>query len=166
MRRKLVTTTTSNVVDLQTGEVSESSTTNVYRLPVEPPYVKLYLDDLCDLIKVPDSQKGLLLKLLKRLDFEGYILLTPRIRKDLAADMGVADQTFRNRLNDLCKAELLIRMGTNEYQANPKYFARGEWKTICARREAFELRITYSTLGRKLETNKLASGQASLDLGE
>lgn len=150
--KKIVQQTTSQVVDLRSGEIVETSATNVFRLPSEPPYVKMYLDDLCGLIKVPDGHKALLLSLLRRLDYEGFIVLSPRSRKEIAKSMNIADQTFRNRLNELCKTEIIRRVSTNEYLVNPTYFARGEWRKICAQREAFELRITYSESGRQIET--------------
>ena len=159
MHKKILSQTVSTVTDLRTGEAVQQTETNVFRIPIEPPYVKLYLDDLCQLIKVPDAQKALLLALLRRLDFEGYIILSARARKDIAAGLGIADQTFRNRLNDLCKAGVLSRISTNEYQANPHYFARGEWKAICARREAFRVEITYSDKGRTIKTNKVEEQQ-------
>lgn len=155
--KKIVQSTSSQVVNFQTGEVIESTTHNVFQLPSEPPYVKLYLDDLCVLINVSDSLKTFLLSLLRRLDFEGYILLSPRSRKEIAANLGIADQTFRNRLNELCKKDLICRISTNEYQVNPLYFGRGEWRKICMQRQAFQLRVTYSAeRGRQVETSAVS----------
>lgn len=155
--KKVIQSTTSQVVHFQTGEVIESTTQNVFQLPSEPPYVKLYLDDLCVLVNVADSLKSFLLLLLRRLDFEGFILLSPRSRKEIAANLGIADQTFRNRLNELCKKEVICRMSTNEYQANPLYFGRGEWRKICMQRQAFQLRVTYSAeRGRQVETSAVS----------
>lgn len=153
--KKVVQKSVTNVVDLHTGEVVETSQTNVFTLPSEPPYVKMYLDDICMLINVPDAQKALLLSLLRRLDYEGFITLSARSRKDIAKTLGIADQTFRNRLNELCKTGLIRRESTNEYSVNPKYFARGEWRNICAQREAFQLKITYSEKGRTISTAKV-----------
>lgn len=154
--KRLVFESQTNIVDMRSGEVVETSSTNVYRLPSEPPYVKMYLDDLCVFVSAPDALKTLLVSLLRRLDFDGYIPLTPRARKEIAKGLGIADQTFRNRLNELCKKGLICRVSTNEYQANPAYFARGEWKAICAQRKAFQLRITYSTKGREISTEGVA----------
>lgn len=162
--KKIIKSTTSQVVNFETGEVVESTTSNVFQLPSEPPYVKLYLDDLCVLVNVSDSLKTLLLSLLRRLDFEGYILLSPRSRKEIAAKLEIADQTFRNRLNELCKKELIQRVSTNEYQVNPLYFARGEWRKICMQRQAFQLRVTYSAERGRQITTEAAPAQDELDL--
>lgn len=151
--KKITQSTVSTVVDKNTGEILETSTTNVFRFPSEPPYVKMYLDDICLLVKIPEAQKALLLHLLRRLDYEGYILLSTRSRREIANTLGIADQTFRNRLTDLVSSGIISKVSTNEYLANPHFFARGEWKSICARRQAFELKLTYSAKGRTVETN-------------
>lgn len=162
--KKIIRQEVKSVTDLKTGEVVQEVRNNVFHIPAEPPYVKMYLDDICGLINVPDSHKALLLTLLRRLDYEGFITLSPRSRKEIAKGLGIADQTFRNRLNELCKCGLIRRESTNEYLVNPKYFARGEWKKICTQREAFKLTITYSEKGgRSIETEKVAE-QAELPL--
>lgn len=152
--KKLLRSTTSQVVDMKTGEVVEHTNTQVHQIPSEPPYVKMYLDDLCGIINVGDPIKTLLLLLLRRLDFEGFIMLSPRSRKEMATQLGIADQTFRNRLNELCKTGLIHRVSLNEFQVNPLYFARGDWRKICMNRQAFQLRVTYSRgRGRQIETS-------------
>ena len=138
------------------GVIEESTSTNVFQLQQEPPYVKLYLDDICAVNEVPDAARKLLHHLLKRLGWDGYITLSPRSRKEMAAQLGWADQTFRNRLALLCKSGLIANHGQNEYMANPTYFARGEWKAIIAQRKAFELTITYNAAGKTVSTRGVA----------
>lgn len=161
--KKLVFESQTNVVDIGTGEIVETSTTNIFRLPSEPPFVKMYLDDLCVIVNAPDSLKTLLLHMLRRLDYDGYITLSPRSRKDIGKSLGIADQTFRNRLNDLCKKDLIRRVSTNEYQVNPNYFAKGEWKSVCEQRKAFQMRITYGPQGRAIATETVPE-QEELDV--
>lgn len=154
VKKKLIRSEVTSITDLATGEVSQEVRNNVFNISGEPPYIKMYLDDICGLINVPDSHKALLLALLRRLDYQGFIIMSPRSRKEIAKSLGIADQTFRNRLNELCKCGLLRRESTNEYLVNPKYFARGEWKNICTQRDAFQLTITYSEKGRSINTGK------------
>jgi hypothetical protein len=77
--------------------------------------------------------------------------------------LSIQDQTLRNRLVQLVQKDLLVREGTNEYLANPFYFARGDWKSIVEQRQAFQMRITYSESGRKIKTRKVEE-QQELDL--
>lgn len=159
--RKIVSSHTSTVTDMRTGEAVETVENRVTRLPVEPPYVKMYINDLCDLKGVPAALKATLIELLRKLDYEGFITLSPRSRQAICERLGIRDQSFRNQLTKLCKSKILVREGTNEYAANPKYFGRGEWKNIIEQRRAFELKIQYSEAGRSI-TGGALDGDAHL----
>jgi len=125
----------------------------------------MYINDLCDLKGVPSALKSTLIELLRKLDYEGFITLSPRSRKAICDRLDIKDQTFRNQLTRLCKANILLREGTNEYAANPSYFARGEWKTIIEQRKAFELKIRYSAeKGREFTTESSKDNQQELAL--
>lgn len=152
--KRLVQSNVTHLADHQTGEVTQSETTNVYRLPAEPPYVKLYLDDLSRLVGLNSGQTKLLFELARRIDFEGLISLTPGVRRRIRERLGYTDQTLRNRLRELHKTEVIRRVGQSEYEANPHYFARGDWKSICAKREEFELNIRYTRDGRRTVTTR------------
>lgn len=153
--KRVIKETTSTVVDIN-GEIQETSITNVLQFPQEPPYVKLYIDDICAMNDVPDAARKLLNLLLKRLGYDGYITLSARSRKEMAAQLGWTDPTFRNQLSKLCKSGLITGHGQNEYMANPNYFGRGEWKAIIAQRKAFELTITYNAAGKTVSSRGVA----------
>lgn len=145
-------------IDNRSGEITESRKCEVVRHPAEPPYIKLYIDELCALIEVPSSHKRLLLLLLRKLDYDGYITLSTRYRRQICDILGVKDQTFRNRLRELVKYQLLLHEGLNEYQANPFYFARGEWKKIVEQRQAFQMKIVYTPQGKSVTTEVYQEG--------
>lgn len=61
------------------------------------------------------------------------------------------------------------RVEPNEYEVNPHYFAKGEWRSISQRRQDYELTITTRPMGagksalavstqRELATNKAPAG--------
>lgn len=162
--KRIVNTTTERTINKSTGEVLSETTSNVVRLPQEPPYIKMYLDDLCELIKVPGPQRQLLEMMLQKLDYEGFITLSPRYRKKICERLKIKDQTFRNYLGGLCKSQILKRQATNEYEVNPRYFARGEWRQIAERREQFEMRVVYGPEGRQIVTDRVNRDDDQPDL--
>lgn len=161
--KKVVYMTQNTLADHETGKVTSTSESKVIHLPSEPPYVKMYIDDLCLLADVAESLKKTLLVLLKKLDYEGYITLSPRFREATCKTLGVKDQTFRNYLRELVKKQMLVREGTNEYRVNPRYFARGDWRSVCEQRKSFEMRIKYTEKGREITTTR-SEEQLGLDL--
>ena len=164
--KKVVYSESRTVVDFKTGEIAGETKNTTIRIPTEPAYIKMYIDDLCAIENVPNALKSTLLALLKKLDYAGYITLSKRFRKEVCKELKIEDGTLRNRLTALCKSNLLHRDSTNEYMVNPNYFARGDWKTICEKREEFELRIKYSEKGRSITTKALGDKhlQQSLSL--
>lgn len=149
---KVVYSSNTTTVDHETGEVMKEVTSNVIQLPVEPPYVKMYINDLCSLIGLHEAQKSLLMLLLRKLDYEGYIVVTGRFKALVCAELNIQDGTFRNRLSALVKSGLLAYSSRTEYRVNPNFFARGNWKDIIEQRKNFEMVVSYGPKGRKIET--------------
>lgn len=140
---------TSTVTDLRTGEAVQHTSTNVVRIAQEPAYVKMYIQDLGNLIQLTNGQKNILYALVSRIDFDGIVSLNPASRKRIAKSINMSEGAFRNTLSLLCKKEVFRRVATNEYEVNPHYFAKGEWRTIVQRRKDFELRIRYTADGQR-----------------
>lgn len=136
-------------IDYETGELKEETSSTVTRLPIEPEYVKLYLDDLGKLIDLPEGQRKLLFPLARKMDYDGIISLTKNSRQRIATEIGITTATLRNYINHLSKNEVLIRYGQNEYEINPRYLAKGTWQSIYKRREEIELKIRYNRDGSR-----------------
>lgn len=162
--RKVLSGQTISTVDYSTGEVMTEVTSNIVRFPAEPPYVKMYIQDLCAIVGVGDSDQALLRHLLARLDYEGFVALTSRSRESIAYSLGIGTKTLRNRLNRLVNSSLIKPVARNEYKVNPNYFARGDWKRICEQREAYKLTVSYSEKGRTITTESLGDSEKQMDL--
>jgi hypothetical protein len=141
--------------DLNTGEVSTVEHTNVVKLPTEPPYVKLYLDDIQRLYDLPNNT--ILYELLRRMNFDGEIVLNSSEKKKMADKLDMKVQSIDNYLTKLKKADVFTSVAKGTYLPNPSLFGRGEWLKILDRRKKYEsikLNITYSEDGSKtVQTN-------------
>ncbi len=145
----------------ETGEIKQESHTTTTVHDTEPPYVKMYLKDLSNILEIPHGPRALLMQLVESLDYEGYITLNParkkiikiKMAKALGKEKEISDGTFRNYLSKLVKSEILrpSEMGRGLYEMNPRYFARGTWKEISERRRNFgvNLNIRYSSDGNR-----------------
>ena len=148
--------TITSTTNLDTGEVHQESKVEQFNFGKEPPYVKMYLDDLCALKKVPAAKRTLLDLLLKKVDYDGYINLSPRYRNILCEKLGIKPQSLRNALMDLCKAKLIKNVSTNEFSINPYYFARGDWKAVVEQRRNFHLTVSYNADGTRTITTDVS----------
>ncbi|MNL24015.1 hypothetical protein D3C87_1454330 [compost metagenome] len=99
-----------------------------------------------------DHHALLILELIRKMDFDNIITLTPSSRERISDKLGIQGQTFRNYLNALVKRDIFRRIGHNEFQANPHLFARGAWADVYERQQAFRMVVTYSPKGKKIDT--------------
>ena len=132
--------------------------TTITKLPPEPAYIKLYVDDLGYLMGIQEGHRSILLYIAASVGYDGFVTLTLARKARIAATVGMAVKTVDNAITALIKATILRREGRCEYELNPSLFAKGEWMHIRERREAFNLQITYSKInGRTISTRKTES---------
>ena len=150
-RKKIRFQETTQVVD-ENGMVKQKQQTNLVQFPNEPPFIKLYIEDLTAILKLPNGTKDLLYSLLMKMDYENIVTLTSRSKKEIAERVGIKIQTFDNYLRKLVDAEVFKRIGRGEYKVNPNLFARGDWGNISRQRDEWMLKITYTSNGtRRIE---------------
>jgi hypothetical protein len=145
-------TETNTLKDSETGEVvsHQSNVVNLKPRLIEPPFVKMYVNDICNLVQIKsDAQKSLLLALLRKLDYDGYITISRRFKDQMCKEFDIKDQTLKNRIGLLLKTDVLKRTGTSEFMVNPDYFAMGSWEDICANKLNFEMVVKYNTNGKR-----------------
>lgn len=139
-------------IDFETGEIKKETIISGINKMVEPPYVKMYIDDLSTLLNIPDAPKNVLTLILKKLDYDGYITLSARYKKEVAEMLGIKVQSVSNNINKLVKAGVIKNAGYGEYKVNPNLFARGDWKTVLEQRLSFDMVVSYSEKGRTIKT--------------
>jgi len=145
---KVIKEETVTIVD-ENGSLKKEINHNVAVLPTEPPYVKMYLNDLGNILGLKNRTKQVLSLLVKKLDYEGMITLVASSKDRIAAQINTTRQVVDNSIRDLTKKQILKRISNGEFEMNPNYFARGDWKTISRRREDFKVEITYSIDGER-----------------
>lgn len=149
-KKRIISQRTIEEVNHETGEIVRATTENVAYMPAEPPYVKLYLDDVARLYGLPKAGSDLLHSLLRKMDYDGIITLVSSSKKRIADDIGVKTQTIDNNIQALLKADILRRAGRGEFMFNPNLFAKGDWKNIYKQKGKYvELTVTYSNDGSR-----------------
>ena len=149
MARKVTGIRTDVIVDHETGEIKSRREERTAYIEQEPPYVKLYLDNVLFLSDLPKGLSGILMALLERMPYTGKgFAINGAIRREIAKELGSTEGSIRNAIMNLTKGNLLIRIDTGLYQFNPYFFGRGDWKDI----ERLRLEITYDYRGRTFMT--------------
>jgi len=163
-KQRVVQNNTTTVTN-QDGELlSVENERQVVQHRREPQYIKLYLNDISRIMGMSQTLQGVMMLLLEKLDYEGFIDINTAYRRSMAEKLNVKRQTIDNALGSLKKKGLILSEETNRFRANPYLFAKGEWKDIVEQRDAFELKIRYNSDGsRQLETERVREEQKVLD---
>ena len=137
-----------HIINNDTGEIKETNTTvNIKkRVPKEPDFIKLYLQDICKLKSIPSTGSKLLNELLKYTSYDNTILIPSYVKQEIARNLNTSVGTISNALTKLVKEEILKRKGGGAYFLNPFLFGKGEWTKIRKIRMSWE----YSENGKYL----------------
>lgn len=127
---------------------------NIKPMPPEPPFVKMYIDDLGRISGLQASHTSILTYVAALVDYDGIVTLNARRKACIAATTGCSIKTIENAITEYMKHDIVRRIGRAEYELNPSLFAKGEWKNIRERREAFSMHISYTKAGRQIVTTK------------
>ena len=146
--KKLVQETYSERLNTETGEIENQTSSKVYTFPKEPPYVKLYLEDIEKLYSLPKNSSAALYELLRKLDYDGLINLNSTAKAMICEKIGYKKQSLNNYLSKLVQSDVFRNIGRGVYKPNPHLFGRGEWKEIYKQREAW-LKVKYNKDGTR-----------------
>lgn len=137
----------TNYVNIE-GEVYAQSTTKTMSWGPEPPFIKLYLQDILYLSDIPNKHERVLYELLKRVTYAGEtngmeVIINSALKRRLAEELGFKNiGSISNAITDLVKGKILLRTDTGIYRFNPYFFGKGQWTDIAKLR----LEINYDDI--------------------
>ncbi len=114
----------------------------------EPPFIKLYLQDILYLSDIPNKHEKVLYELLKRVTYAGdengmEVIINSSLKRRIAKELNFKNiGSISNAITDLVKGKILIRNDVGIYQFNSYFFGKGEWQDISRLR----LQINYDEI--------------------
>jgi len=139
-------------VDYETGEVKKETT--ILRIPQEPAFVKLYLDDILYYHDMPRGLNPILQILLKNMNWENRLILNGSLKKRMAESINLSVASIDKAITQLVKGNILIREDKGIYLFNPYLFGKGNWENI----QEIRFNITYNLRGRTFSSSFKSDG--------
>ena len=138
------TTYVRTVVDHINGGIIEEEW--VHKRGAEPPFIKLYLDCLCDFKGLSKSLNPILLEFLKYMTYANttdpsggqIIYLNAALKKNIATATGKTVKRIEQAITDFVKTGVFSRIATSTYQVNAELFGKGDWRDIKNIRATFD----------------------------
>ncbi|MCC4276133.1 hypothetical protein [Marinomonas communis] len=154
--KKVIREIETQTFNAETGEITNEISSKVVQLPTEPPFVKLYIEDIAALYQLPDGTHRVLVELLKKLDYEGKISLNKTNKLSICEKVGYKTvASLDNYLSKhLVKKGIFRKEGTGVFIPDPHLFGRGKWQDIYKQRQAW-LKISYNENGERTVMSSL-----------
>lgn len=146
-RQDKTRTITQTQEDGQTKVTEKETGYTETRVPNEPKYVKLYLDDMLRIHELKGWTSPILLALLKLMGKENEIHLTSCLKKRIADSLNINAKNIDNALSMFQKSNVLRRIGVGAYMANPFLIGRDKWQHV----RELRMTIVYDENGRWIE---------------
>lgn len=144
-KKKIIKEIETGYVDVETGEIISSKTLKEWSLPrEEPDYVKLYFNAVLEFNAVSCANTPILLELIKYMSYADdekggqMIYLNKYLKDQICKNLNIKDSTLKANISKLCKGNILKRVGTGTYMANPFIFGKGDWASIKNLRASFD----------------------------
>lgn len=157
-----------NFVDMATGQIVRSEERILKSWSDEPPFIKLYLQDILFLSDLPKGHNAVLSSLLKRAGWASEngmeISLTAGTKRLMLRELGLKNiRTINNALSDFVRAKILYRVETGVYRFNPYLFGKGDWQDISKLRLTVDYSIQGKTFGSAIAYASQQEEQLTLD---
>lgn len=155
--KKVVLTNIESVseVDKKSGEIVNQTikhTNKISSVESEPPYIKLYIQDISQLNGLTSNQSSILHEILRLVQYEtNEVILNKYNRNKIVSALQTTDATIRNCIVALTKRKILYKIATGVYRINPYLFGTGSWQNI----KGLRLTIDYTEEGRKQQLEEV-----------
>lgn len=149
-KKKVSKSTIIQQVNSETGEVIDLVSTQTFGIEKEPPYIKMYIDDITRLKELPPGMSKILMELIKSMGYNNVIPTYKPIKQMICRNLGIKMDYLNKAISTFHKKGLLIRLHRGIYVADPELFARGKWEDI----KNLRLVVEYAKDGsKKLQSN-------------
>lgn len=138
MSKGIISRTTETVVD-ENGEIRRESNQTIYRTPIEPEFIKMYIQKLGDLQKLTPNTVVCLVAIVAKSTYNNIVYLLMDDKEEICRDNNLNMHSLNKAIGDLNKTKLLIRLSSGKFLINPNYFAKGSWKDINKIRISIEI---------------------------
>lgn len=114
----------------------------------EPPFIKMYLNDIVYLSDLPKSYGSILYELFKYMTYAGekdgmIIFVNGYVKENISRVLELKNtQSIDNAISKMVKGNILKRISRGTYRANPYLFGKGDWQDIARLR----LEINYDEI--------------------
>jgi hypothetical protein len=143
----------------ETGEILTESRTEVGMFEKEPPFVKMYIEDIGKLNNLPNYVSNILYELLSNMGYNNVVPMYMPIKMMICEKIGISVNSLNKAIDELYKKGILLRKARGFYMMDPHIFGRGSWKDV----KDIRMTITYDEkTNKRIIKSEISQTQLSL----
>lgn len=123
-------------------QVFDTSTGEVVR---EPDFVKVYIKDLCAINGIRGVQYSIFNFMLENMNYHNEVSFGKSTKERFLTKHQIKNQTFNNYVGNLISANLIERIGRNEFRVNKKYAVKVDWSKV----QSIKWKTEYAADGKR-----------------
>ena len=131
--------------DFETGEIKQSIEEKTTYHDQEPNYIKLYLQDISHILKLPKNTDKILLAFLRYMTYNNEITTSGRMKREICQQLDIKVNTLEHHITELVQKNVFTRIDRGVYGVNPFIFGRGSWREIAQIRKKFTISFSYDS---------------------
>ena len=149
-KKKITYAEETHYVDVETGESKTVRSYKSMAIDKEPPYVKIYLDDIASVNGLPPTASKVLNLLMTSMGYNNMIPLLKPFKQMICNNLDIKMNTLDKITGQLREKGIIHKFARGLYIMDPHLFAKGRWEDI----QNLRLVIEYDDNGnRKLSSN-------------
>lgn len=156
MRKNVYNTTSTIVVDKETGEISQVETVKKQKIEItSEPFYMVFIDYMAPIFSLKNgTSKSVLSKLCSMAEFNtGKVSLGAADRDQICEELNIKKNVLSMAIKELCDKKL-VEGTRGRYVINPQIFWKGDLKTRNAILDAKALQITFEVLPEDMNLEK------------
>lgn len=143
--KKAVVVSSHSIIDVESGELVKNHEIKISQKETEPPYVKMYLEDISRIYGLPEKASKLLKVLVKNMSYTNIVAMYKPIKLMICKELNYSLNTVNAAVNDLVKEGIIIRIARGLYMVEPNLFGKGKWEDI----KKIRMIVEYDENGKK-----------------
>jgi hypothetical protein len=132
-------------INYETGEITKHTVISEKKVESEPPYVKMYVNDIVRINNLPGAAGKVLNVLVANMTYGNTVVLIAPIKEIIVKETGLSINTINKAITQLNDTGIIIRSHRSVYVIDPTLFAKGRWQDI----KQLQLTISYGEDGKK-----------------
>lgn len=163
----------TEILDVETGEITTSKKTHISSVTIEENYVKLFCNCLSKIVGLTQAEADVFHSIITTMGYNNMVCFSGPARELISQSLGISQKTLEKAVKELKDREIIIPIKMNGktrrgwYVVNPNYVAKGGLKQI----EALKMMITieadgraFLSLGARYEGETLMSKEFPIEL--